>query len=84
MSAIAKTIWVIESRIGMPVTLDELAAHAGVSRFHLSRIFPLATGYSISGYLRGRRLSVAARQLAGGAPDILEVALDAGFSHFHR
>lgn len=79
MSAIAKTIWVIESRIGMPVTLDELAAHAGVSRFHLSRIFPLATGYSISGYLRGRRLSVAARQLAGGAPDILEVALDAGY-----
>lgn len=79
MSAIAKTIWVIESRIGAPVSLDELAAHAGVSRFHLSRIFPLATGYSISGYLRGRRLSVAARRLADGAPDILEVALDAGY-----
>jgi AraC family transcriptional regulator len=79
MSAIAKTVWVIESRIGAPISLDELAAHAGVSRFHLSRIFPLATGYSISGYLRGRRLSVAAGRLAAGAPDILQVALDAGY-----
>jgi AraC family transcriptional regulator len=79
MSAIAKTIWLIESRVGLPVTLDDLATHAGVSRFHLSRIFPLATGYSISGYLRGRRLSLAASVLADGAPDILQVALDAGY-----
>src|SRR5690606_17717242 len=49
------------------------------SRSHLSRIFPLATGYSISAYLRGRRLSEAAKALAGGAPDILAVALDAGY-----
>jgi len=79
MSAIIKTIWLIESRMGSALGLDELAEHAGVSRFHLSHIFPLATGYSISAYLRGRRLSVAARQLADGAPDILQVALDAGY-----
>jgi AraC family transcriptional regulator len=30
-------------------------------------------------YVRGRRLSEAARALAGGAPDILAVALDAGY-----
>jgi AraC family transcriptional regulator len=79
MSAITKTIWLIESRSSDPLTLDDMAAHAGVSRSHLSRIFPLATGYSISAYLRGRRLSEAAKALAGGAPDILAVALDAGY-----
>lgn len=79
MSAITKTIWLIESRSADPLTLDEMAGHAGVSRSHLSRIFPLATGYSISAYLRGRRLSEAAKALAGGAPDILAVALDAGY-----
>lgn len=79
MSAIAKTIWMIESRFGEPLSLDDLAAHAGVSRSHLSRIFPLATGFSISAYLRGRRLTEAAKALAGGAPDILGVALDAGY-----
>lgn len=79
MTAIAKTIWMIETHHGVMLSLDELAEHAGVSRTHLSRIFPLATGYSISGYTRARRLSVAARALAGGAEDILGVALDAGY-----
>src|SRR5690606_17927579 len=65
MSAITKTIWLIESRTAELLTLDDLASHAGVSRSHLSRIFPLATGYSISAYLRGRRLTEAAKALAG-------------------
>lgn len=79
MTAIAKTIWLIESHFGVNLTLDDMAANAGVSRTYLSRIFPLATGYSISGYTRARRLSEAAKALAEGAPDILSVALDAGY-----
>ncbi len=79
MSIIGKTIWRIESRLDQPLSLDELAEHAGVSRSHLSRVFPLATGQSLFGYLRGRRLSAAAVKLAAGAADILGVALDAGY-----
>lgn len=52
----------------------------GRSKSYLSRVFPLVTGYSVTAYLRARRLSDAARQLAEGAPDILSVALDAGYS----
>ena len=79
MSAIAKTIWLIETHSLDPLNLDDMAAHAGVSRSHLSRTFPLVTGYSISAYLRARRLSEAAKVLANGASDILSVALDAGY-----
>jgi AraC family transcriptional regulator len=79
MSIIDRTIWFIETHAGSPLGLDDLAAHAGVSRSHLSRIFPLATGYSLFGYLRARRLSLAARALADGATGILSVALDAGY-----
>lgn len=79
MSAIAKTVWMIESRFRETLSLDDMAAHAGMSRSHLSRIFGIATGYSISAYVRGRRLTEAAKALAGGAPDILGVALDAGY-----
>lgn len=79
MSAIVKTIWLIETHFGLPLSLDEMAEQAGVSRSHLSRMFPLATGYSISAYIRGRRLTEAAKALAAGAPDILGVALDAGY-----
>ena len=78
MSAIVeKALWFIEHRYGQDFDLGEMADHIGVSRFHLSRSFPAATGLSISAYLRGRRLTEAAKALAGGAPDILSVALDA-------
>ena len=79
MSAIAKTLWLIESRFRETPSLDELAARTGLSRSHLSRIFPISTGYSISSYIRGRRLTEAAKVLADGTPDILGVALDAGY-----
>ena len=80
MSAILKTIWFIESRFrDNELSLDVMAAHAGVSRSHLSRIFPIVTGRQLSTYLRGRRLTEAAKELANGAPDILNVALDAGY-----
>ena len=80
MSAIAKIVWLIESRFrDSDLSLDVMAEHAGVSRSHLSRIFPVVTGMQLSAYLRGRRLTEAARVLADGAPDILDVALDTGY-----
>ena len=80
MSAIAKTVWFIETRFrDNELSLDDMATHAGVSRSHLSRIFPIVTGWQLSAYLRGRRLTEAARELANGAPDILDVALDVGY-----
>jgi AraC family transcriptional regulator len=80
MSAVLKTVWFIESRFrDSDLSLEAMAEHAGVSRSHLSRIFPVATGLQLSTYLRGRRLTEAARELVNGAPDILNVALDAGY-----
>ena len=80
MSAILKTVWFIESRFrDNDLSLETMAEHAGVSRSHLSRTFPIATGQQLSSYIRGRRLTEAAKDLAKGAPDILNVALDAGY-----
>lgn len=80
MSAIVRTLWYIESRFREELCLDDLASATGLSRFYLSRMFPMATGYTVSGYLRGRRLTHAAKALADGAPDILAVALEAGYN----
>ena len=80
MSVVLKTVWFIETRFrDADLSLEAMAEHAGVSRSHLSRIFPVATGHQLSSYIRGRRLTEAARELADGAPDILNVALDAGY-----
>nr|WP_249798463.1 AraC family transcriptional regulator [Bradyrhizobium zhengyangense] len=61
------------------MTLDEIAAIGGVSRFHMVRAFAAATGFPVMRYVRARRLSEAARSLAKGAPDILSVALEADY-----
>jgi AraC family transcriptional regulator len=79
MSVVAEMLWILESRSREPLDLNELAAVTGRSKSYLSRIFPLVTGHSVTGYLRARRLSEAARQLAQGAPDILSVALECGY-----
>ncbi len=79
MSITAKALWFIESHFKDDLSLETIAENANVSRYHLSRAFATATGYGLATYIRGRRLSEAARQLMSGAPDILAVALDVGY-----
>ena len=79
MSPAGKALWFIESHYAQEITLADIAKSAGVSRYHMSRVFGIATGLSVMRYLRGRRMTEAARCLANGAPDILAVALDMGY-----
>jgi len=79
MNPAQKALWYIESHLAQPLNLDEVAAIAGVSRFHIVRAFAAATGLSVMRYVRARRLSEAARALAKGAPDIMGIALDADY-----
>ncbi len=79
MNPVGKAIWFIESHLCSELTLEQVAEIGGVSRYHMVRAFGVTTGCSVMRYVRARRLSEAARTLADGAPDILMVALDAGY-----
>jgi AraC family transcriptional regulator len=79
VNPVAQALWFIESHFAAELDLEAIAAASGVSRFHLSRAFGYATGFPVMRYVRLRRLSVAAQALAAGAPDILAVALEAGY-----
>jgi AraC family transcriptional regulator len=79
MNPAQKALWYIEGHLARELTLDEIAAIGGVSRFHMVRSFAAATGSSVMRYVRARRLSEAARALASGAPDILALALEADY-----
>jgi len=72
-------LWYIERHFASELSLDEIARHAGASRFYLTRAFGEVTGFSLMRYVRGRRLTEAARALSDGAADILAVALDSGY-----
>ncbi|MBR0961088.1 AraC family transcriptional regulator [Bradyrhizobium japonicum] len=79
MNPAQRALWYIESHLAEPMTLDEIAAVAGVSRFHIVRAFAAAVGLPVMRYVRARRLTEAARSLAKGAPDILSLALEADY-----
>jgi AraC family transcriptional regulator len=79
MSLTRRVLWKIERHIDRDLTLAGLAAEFGVSPFHLAHAFGETTGRPLMRYLRARRLTQAAEVLAGGAPDILALALDSGY-----
>ena len=68
------------------VSLDKLAAIAGLSPFHLSRVFTKETGVPPHAYQLQIRLKIATDLLALGRP-LAQVASETGFcdqSHFQR
>ena len=79
MNPAQKALWYVESHLADALSLDDIAAIGGVSRFHMVRSFAAATGLSVMRYVRARRLTEAARSLANGAPHILTLALEADY-----
>lgn len=80
MSLTSKALFVIERNLDSDLTLDSVAAACGVSRFHLAHAFAAATGRTVMEYTRARRLTEAARTLSSGSPNILDVAISAGYT----
>lgn len=52
-------IW-LEGHLDQPLSLDNVAAKAGYSKWHLQRMFKDVTGHAIGAYIRARRLSKSA------------------------
>lgn len=78
--AIEKTLVYIENSLCLTFTLDDLVLVNGFSRCHFSRLFHLFTGYSISEYIKKRRLSEAAKQLVETDLRIIDIAMVFQFS----
>lgn len=63
--------------------LSELAAAAGISRFHFHRVFRRVTGTTPGDYARTHRMGRLAAKLAGGAP-VAQSIYAAGFGSSSR
>ena len=63
-----------------PQTVPELAALAGMSPSHFSRVFKSAFGTSPIDWLRRERISQAKRRLADTSDDIKEIAEQVGYA----
>lgn len=84
--AIANAQTRIDAAPETPVTLAELSAEAGLSRYHFLRAFKTITGMPPHAYRLQRQLQMARRLILSGHT-LAEVALNAGFadqSHLTR
>ncbi|HEY5894480.1 MAG TPA: AraC family transcriptional regulator [Chthoniobacterales bacterium] len=78
------TDWMAE-HVAEDLSLAQLAAQAGLSKFHFHRLFKSATGVSPSHYHIHLRMDIARRLLRETKKSIVAVALDVGYanpSHF--
>jgi AraC family transcriptional regulator len=70
----------IEQELDRPLSLAQVAARAGLSPFHFSRLFTARMGRSVMAHVRARRLVRGARRLCE-EPDLqlIDLAFDCGF-----
>lgn len=66
-----------------PPTLDELARKAGLSRYHLHRVFKAVTGMTPNGYARAQRAQ-RLREALPQAASVTQAVYDAGYASSSR
>jgi AraC family transcriptional regulator len=78
--AIDEVLAHIEAQLFSPLSVTSLAAVAGLSPYHFSRLFTARMGDSVMSFVRRRRMEEAAVRLAEERPPALaELAFDCGF-----
>lgn len=62
------------------ISLDDLARHLSISKYHLSRTFPEKIGCGLNAYLHSLRADHAAQLLASTDLSVTQAGFDSGFS----
>ena len=76
---ILRAVDFIERNLTSPISVSDVASEAAYSTFHFVRLFRALTGETPGSYLRRRRLTEAAGELAHSRRRIIEIALDYQF-----
>ena len=76
---VIEAIRLVESDAARPLELKDMAAVAGMSKYHFLRVFRRLTGMTPHRYLISARLRRAALALTSSRRPVIAVALDAGF-----
>jgi AraC family transcriptional regulator len=76
---IQRVLAYLDTHLDADVSLKALAARAGLSRFHLHRLFAKTIGETPAQLALRLRLGRAARLLLAGGDSVLDVALSCGF-----
>jgi len=86
-AALLRALAYIEDQPGVRISLGDLAAAAGLSRFHFSRLFRRHIGMTPAFYVERTRIERAKAMIRVGQVSLADVAYAVGFadqSHFTR
>lgn len=72
------THW-IDKNLDRPLRIDDIAQHAGYSKWHLQRLFLQYKGESLGRYIRIRKLQMAAHDLRNTNEKVFDICLRYGF-----
>lgn len=76
---IQNAIEYMEAHLTDELDVREIAAQAYVSAFHFQRIFSALCGFTVGEYIRKRRLTLAAYELAATDAKVIDVAVKYGY-----
>jgi AraC-like DNA-binding protein len=76
---VTRSVHFVEARFDQQITLDDMAAAAGISKFYFCREFKVRTGLSPGVFLRGYRVVRAMDNLLNSTELIGNIAADAGY-----
>ncbi|CAH0246622.1 Transposon Tn10 TetD protein [Microbacterium oxydans] len=69
----------VERDASEEIDVVAFACDHGTTEYHLRRMFSSLAGMPLSEYVRRRRMTLAAAELVGGAPNLLDVAVRHGY-----
>lgn len=77
--AIREAICFIEKHMTEDITMHDVANHVNISPFYFHKGFRILCGYSVTEYIRNRRLSLAGQELLTGDITVMELAIKYGY-----
>ena len=79
MAIIGNSIQYIEDHITEDITVEDTAKSVGVSSFYFQKGFAMLCGFTVSEYIRNRRLALAGNDLLVTDEKIIDIALKYGY-----
>lgn len=79
MDAIQNAINFIEEHITDDITAEDVANHVYMSAFYFQKGFSMLCGFTVSEYIRNRKLALAGGELASTDIKVIDVALKYGY-----
>jgi AraC family transcriptional regulator len=79
IKSIQKAIDYMEEHLLEDISIEQIAKEANASAFHFQRTFTILTDISVGEYLRRRRLTLAAQELANSRSKVIDLAYKYGY-----